>query len=59
MSNGRQGQVLDRRGPTTAGTGGAVVEELAACLERFLAATADEQTLIRARAALEVWHGRP
>ena len=29
--------------------------ELAACLRRFLTATADEQTLRRAEAALESW----
>ena len=32
-------------------------DELAACLERFLTATADERTLVRARAALALWHG--
>ncbi len=32
--------------------------ELAACLRRFLSATADEQTLRRAEAALELWDAR-
>lgn len=32
-------------------------DELAACLERFLAATADEWTLSRAREAIAVWQG--
>jgi hypothetical protein len=30
-------------------------DELASCLERFLAATADERTLQRAREALALW----
>lgn len=32
-----------------------VTAELAACLERFLDATADEAVLVRARSALDTW----
>ena len=45
--------VLPRRSATPP-----VVEtaaEMATCLRRFLSATADEQTMRRARAALESW----
>ncbi len=35
---------------------GALTEELAACLERFLDGTADEGTMSRARRAMDVWH---
>ena len=34
----------------------AVGDELAECLRRFLAATADERTMERAREALARWH---
>jgi hypothetical protein len=43
--------------------GDQLAEELAACLARFLNASADERTMARARAALALWHqgegGRP
>jgi len=58
MSDGLKGNVIDLTTLTAAGDEGRVVEELAECLERFLAARADEPTLIRARAALEVWQHR-
>jgi hypothetical protein len=32
-----------------------VAEAMAECLERFLSASADEPTMLRARAALEDW----
>ncbi|HVW34180.1 MAG TPA: hypothetical protein VHL53_16710 [Acidimicrobiia bacterium] len=38
------------------GTEAATAAEMAACLRRFLTATADEQTLRRAEAALEAWN---
>ena len=34
-----------------------LVEELAACLARFLNASADERTMDRARRALALWKG--
>ena len=34
-----------------------VGDELAECLERFLAASADERTLDRARTAVALWYG--
>ena len=33
-----------------------VADEMAQCLERFLAASVDERTLARAQQALELWH---
>lgn len=37
-------------------TGAQLAEELAACLARFLNASADERTMERARDALARWH---
>jgi hypothetical protein len=42
--------VQDQRGMRSVG------DELASCLERFLAASADERTLERARDALTFWY---
>jgi hypothetical protein len=48
---------LRSAGTGRAGEAGTAGDELAACLERFLAVTVDEQTLVRSRAALTVWYG--
>lgn len=37
-------------------TGAQLAEELAACLARFLDASADERTMQRSREALALWH---
>ena len=44
--------------PVTARLDAETADELAACLRRFLSATADEQTMRRAAAALRSWDSR-
>jgi len=54
MADGTLAKIVDLR-VTAGGSGEELAEELAACLERFLTASADEWTMDRARRALDQW----